>query len=130
MSHATVSLKTVLGEMKLNQPSSLHLSLNRGGRWSTTDDLTTSFLHFSLFPTALWHLANTRSVHSLMLSSHLFLCLPWFLSLSLCLARWFWTDLMNGKHDHTSAVCISLRWSGGLRVVQLPAGSWHGLPRW
>ena len=50
--------------------------------------------------------------------------------LSLCLAQWFWPDLMNGKHDHTTAVCVSLRSSGGLRVVQLPAGSWHGFPRW
>ena len=55
-------------------------------------------------------------------------CLVFF-PLSLCLARWFWPDLMNGKHDHTTTVCVSLRSSGGLRVVQLPAGSWHGLPR-
>ena len=26
---------------------------------------------------------------------------------------------MNGKHDHTTAVCVSLRWLG-LRVVRLP----------
>ena len=45
-------------------------------RWGTTDDFTTSFLHFSLFSIALWDLANSRPVHSLMLSSHLFLCLP------------------------------------------------------
>ena len=51
-----------------------HLSLNREGRLGTTDDFTTSFLHFSLFSTALWDLANSRPVHSLM--SHLFLCLP------------------------------------------------------
>ena len=57
------------------------------------------------------------------------LCLVFF-PLSLCLARWFWPDLMNRRHDHTTVVCISLRWSGGLRVVQLPAGSWHRLPRW
>ena len=56
------------------------------------------------------------------------LCLVFF-PLSLCLARWFLPDLMNGKHDHTTAVCDSLRSSSGLRVVQLPAGSWHGLPR-
>ena len=56
-------------------------------------------------------------------------CLVFF-PLSLCLARWFWRDLMNGRHDHTTAVCVSLRWSGGLRVVRLPAGSWHGLPHW
>ena len=41
-----------------------------------------------------------------------------FFPLSLCLARWFWPDLMNGKHDHSTAVCVSLRSSGGLRVVQ------------
>ena len=57
-------------------PIGYHLSLNRGGRWGTTDDFTTSFLRFPLFSTALWDLANSRSVHSLMFSSHLFLCLP------------------------------------------------------
>ena len=50
--------------------------------------------------------------------------------LSLCLARWFWQDLMNGKHDHTTAVCVSSRSLGGLRVVQLSTGPRHGLPRW
>ena len=53
-----------------------HLSLNHEGRWGTTDDFATSFLHFSLFSTALWDLPNSRPVHSLMLSSHLFICLP------------------------------------------------------
>ena len=53
-----------------------------------------------------------------------------FFPLSLCLARWFWPDLMKGKHDHTTAICVSLRSSGHLRVVQLPAGSWHGLLSW
>ena len=67
-----------------------YLPLNRRG---TTDDFTTSFLHFSLFSTALWDLASSRPVRSLMFllwgsavrvhhsqayrkSSHLFLCLP------------------------------------------------------
>ena len=53
-----------------------HQSLNREGCWGTTDDFATSFLHFSLFSTALWDLPNSRPVHSLMLSSHLFLCPP------------------------------------------------------
>ena len=72
-----------------------HLSLNREGRWGTTDDFTTSFLHFfSLFSTALWDLANSRPVHFLMLSPRLFLCLPCLPPpLSLCLARWLWPDL-------------------------------------
>ena len=55
-----------------------HLSLNYKGRWGTKGDFTTSFLHFSLFSTALWDLANPRPVHSLTLSSHLFLHLPWY----------------------------------------------------
>ena len=53
-----------------------HLSLDHEGHWGTTDDFATSFLHFFLFSTALWDLANSMPVHSLMLSSHLFLCLP------------------------------------------------------
>ena len=44
-------------------------------------------------------------------------CLVFF-PLSLCLASWFWPDLMNGTHVHTTSVCVSLRWSGGLRVVR------------
>ena len=52
-----------------------HKTFNREGCCGTTDDFANSFLHFSLFSTALWDLANSRPVHSLMLSSHLFLCL-------------------------------------------------------
>ena len=52
------------------------LSLNREGRLGTADNFTTSFLRFSLFSTALWDLVNSRPLHSLMWSSHLFLCLP------------------------------------------------------
>ena len=52
-----------------------HQFLNREGRRGTRGDFTTSFLHFSLFSAALLDLANSRHVHSLMLSSHLFLCL-------------------------------------------------------
>ena len=37
--------------------------------------------------------------------------------LSLGFARWFWPDLMNGRRDHTTAVCASLWWPGGLRVI-------------
>ena len=108
--------------------------LTAGGRWGTTHRTsTTSSLHFSLFTTALWNLANPRPVHSLMLSSHLFfflsffsVCLAFF-PLSLSVAKRFWQDLMNGRQVHTTVVCVSLRWSGGLRTVRLPAGSWHRL---
>ena len=54
----------------------LHLSLNRGSCWDTAGDFTISFLYFSVFhcllglSELLWH------VHSLMLTSLLFVCLP------------------------------------------------------
>ena len=79
-----------------------HQSLNRKGHWGTTDDFVTSFLHFSLFCTALWDLPNSRPVHSLMLSSHLLLCLPCHFPLLLCLARWFWPDLMNVRYGYST----------------------------
>ena len=65
-----------------------HLSLNREGRWGTTDDFTASFLHFSLFSTALWDSANSRPVYSIM-SSHLFPCLlpPFTVPCKMVLAR-------------------------------------------
>ena len=54
----------------------LHLSFNCRGCWGTTDDFTTNFLHFSLFSTVLWGLTNSTPIHSLLLSSRLFFCLP------------------------------------------------------
>ena len=116
------------GLMMMIRYISSHLSLNRENRWGTTDDFATIFsLHFSLFSTAVWDLPNTRPVHSLMLSSHLFRCFPCLLPSFTVPCKTFWSDLMNRRHDHTTAVCVSLPWSGGLRVVHLPAGSWHRL---
>ena len=54
----------------------LHLHFNCKVHRGTTDFFTTIVLHFSLFSTALWDMANSRPVHSLTSSSHLFLCLP------------------------------------------------------
>ena len=88
---------------------------------------------FSIFPCSpppSWTCRNSGlSIPWCCLPTSFSVCLVFF-PLSPCFARWFWPDLMNGKHDYTTAVCISLRSSGGLRVVLLPAGSWHGLPRW
>ena len=76
----TAFLKKIVAQcvLKVLYCSSLsHRSLNREGRWGTTDDFATIFLHFSLFSTALCDLAYSRPAHhSLMLFSHLFLCLP------------------------------------------------------
>ena len=82
----------------------------------------------SSLPSGTWRTLGL-SIPWCCLSTSSSVCLVFF-PLSLCLARWFWPDLMNGKHDHTIAVCISLWSSGDLRVVQLPAGPWHRLPCW
>ena len=108
-----------------------HLSLHREGRWGTTNEFTTSFLHFSLFSTALWDLANHRPVHSLLLSSHLFsVCLVFF-PLSLCLARW-WTEdmtiplqlLVLAQYDFKT----KLSWS--LSILLGTKSSWHFLMKY
>ena len=38
-----------------------HLTLNHEGRWGSTDDFTTRFLHFSLFSTALLGLGQLQT---------------------------------------------------------------------
>ena len=84
----------------------LHLSLNHEGRWDTTDDFTTSFLHFpcSPLPSGTWRTPGLSIPWCLPTSSAV--CLV-FVPLSLCLARCFWSDLMNGRHFHATSVCVS-----------------------
>ena len=55
-------------------------SLNFGGRRGTTDDVATMPFHPSLSSAALRESPNPIPIHSLMLSSHLFYCLPLFLA--------------------------------------------------
>ena len=45
-------------------------------RWGTTDDVATSSLHSSRLSAFLMAAPSVKPVHSGMLSSHLFLCLP------------------------------------------------------
>ena len=54
----------------------LHLSRSLADRWDTTGDFTINFLHSSRFSAFRSMMLNSRPVHSLMLSSHRFLCLP------------------------------------------------------
>ena len=108
--------------------TSPHLSLNCEGCLGTTDDFTTSFLFFfssfcSLLPSGTWRtpglsspwccLPTSSSVSVSALSSS-----PLHCALQDAFGQTWWTEDM------------SLLWSGGLRVVQLPAGSWHGNRRW
>ena len=74
-SEGTLISASTIPSHKWSWPSPI-IAHNRRSHLGTTDDFTSSFLHFSLFSTALWGSANSRPVHSLMLSSHLVLCLP------------------------------------------------------
>ena len=56
--------------------SSLHLSHSLFDRWGTKDDRATTVLHSSLFSAFRRASPNFNLVHSVMLSSHLFFCLP------------------------------------------------------
>ena len=49
------------------------------GRRGTTDEFATTPFHLDLFSAALVELAKSIPVHYLILSSHLFFCLPLFL---------------------------------------------------
>ena len=55
-------------------------SLNLGGRRGTTDDVATIPVHPSLSSAAPRESPNHNPIHSLMLSSHLFFCLPLLLA--------------------------------------------------
>ena len=96
-----------------------HQSLNREGRWAPQMILQPVFSIFPVLQSSGTCRTPGLSIPWCCLRTSSFVCLVFF-PLSLCLARWFWPDLMNGKHDHTTAVCVSLRWSEGLRLVWLP----------
>ena len=69
---------------RMRVSSKVHLissqSFNLGGRRGTTDDAATIPFHPSLSSAALKESPNPIPVHSLMLSSHLFFCLPLLLA--------------------------------------------------
>ena len=62
-----------------NYHSILFYPITLEGRWGTKDEFATIPFHLDLFSAALVELAKSIPVHSLILSSHLFFCLPLFL---------------------------------------------------
>ena len=66
-------------DMTLDVYSILFYPITLGGRRGTTDEFATIPFHLDLFSAALVELAKSIPVHSLILSSHLFFCLPLFL---------------------------------------------------
>ena len=120
--------------MSLTVPSSLYLYLhlphNRGGRWGTTYDSTTSFFQFSRFSTALWELANSRPVLSLMLSFHLFFCLPFLPTVTVpCKMRLARPDEREICPYHCSLLLFAIVRRSSCGPI-VPAGSKHRLLRW
>ena len=59
--------------------SNLFYPITLEGRRGTTDEFATIPFHLDLFSAALVELAKSIPAHSLILSSHLFFCLPLFL---------------------------------------------------
>ena len=62
-----------------DQPKRLFYSITLEGRRGTTDEFVTIPIHPFLFSAAIVELAKSIPIHSLILSSHLFFCLPLFL---------------------------------------------------
>ena len=102
----------------------VHLSLNNGGSLGHHRWLHNQFppFFYSQLPSGTWW-TPSLAIPWCCLPTSSTVCLVFF-PLSLCLASWFLPDLINGRHVHTTSVCISLHWSS-LCVVQLPTGSWH-----
>ena len=86
-----------------------------------------SIFHCSPPPSWTWQtpgLSNPRCC----LPTSSSVCLV-FSPLSLCLARWFWPNLMNGRHDHTISCSLRL-FTMIRRSLCGPIACWHRLPRW
>ena len=108
--------------------------LNLEGRRGTTDDFATMPFHPSLSSAALSESLNPIPIHSLMLSSHPFFCLP------LLLAPFTFPSELSSpcprilRCGHT--ISVSLPWLGDHHELQLQSGfccepprSSHGLCR-
>ena len=65
--------------LTVNFYSILFYPITLEGRWGTTDEFTAIPFHLVMFSAALVELAKSIPVHSLILSTHLFFCLPLFL---------------------------------------------------
>ena len=74
-----LSHQTVPRDIEVRLYSILFYPITLEGRRGTTDEFATIPFHLDLFSAALVELAKSIPVHSLILSSHLFFCLPLFL---------------------------------------------------
>ena len=75
ITHEDIKINKWLASPALSMPCLAYLVVSVG-RWGVTDDLATSSLHSSRLSAFLMAAPSVKPVHSGMLSSHLFFCLP------------------------------------------------------
>ena len=100
------------------------------GRRGTTDEFATITFHLVLFSAALVELANSIPVRSLILSSHLFFCLPLFLCPFTVPCRTVFPkpeDLERWPNHLSFRFLTSVRCS---YILQWPPGSFCEPPHW
>ena len=102
---------------------SLHLHLSLYHRVVGTPQITSqpvsSIFLCSLLPSGTWQTPGL-SIRWCCLSTSYSVCIVFF-PLSLHLAGWFWPDLMNGRHVHTTSVWVLL---DGQKEVSLFKTTW------
>ena len=96
---------------------SSYLSRSLADHWGTTVDFTTSFLYSSRFSAFCSMIFHSRPVHSLMLSSHCFLCLP------LRLPPWMVPMIVLASPDD----CVTCPYHFSLRLFTEVRRSSYGL---
>ena len=96
VSHYTPNKLDLYVMLSFERSLSFHPSLNREGRWGTTDDFITSFLHFpcSPLPSVTWRTPGL-SIPRCCFPTSSSVCLVFF-PLSLCLARCEHRQMMRG----------------------------------
>ena len=107
----------------------LSQSLNLDGRRGTTDDVATIPVHLSVSSAALKESPNYIPVHSVMLSSHVFFCLPLLLTPSLSPEELSSPCQRILRCCHTIWFSVSSLWLGVHYALQLHSGFCCELPR-
>ena len=100
------------------------------GRRGTTDEFATIPFHLDLFSAALVELAKSIPVHSLILSSHLFFCLPIFLFPFTVPCRNVFAKQEDLRHGQTILAFVSSPGSGVRHILQWLLGSFCEPPHW
>ena len=92
------------------------------GRRGTTDEFVTFHFHLVLFSAALVEMAKPIPVHSLILSSHLFLCLPLLLIPFTVPCRVVFAKPENQKHGQNH---LSFRF-----LIRVRSSSYSPMAAW